>query len=79
MSYFIHSSIPDDATHKELCDQICYWRSIVLELTQRKGQLIEECNTLQRKVDWLMKADKLIIWDGEQWKVRTEALPEGRR
>ena len=30
---------------------------------------------LTAKVDWLMKAEHLLIWDGKQWNIRPEHLP----
>ena len=37
--------------------------------------LRQEADVLTAKVDWLMKAEHLLIWDGAAWKVRPEHLP----
>ena len=32
--------------------------------------LAAENEVLRKKVDWLMKADRLVIWNGTEWQVR---------
>lgn len=58
---------------------INYW---MLEAKARNGQwlnemeysnkLRSEIRVLQAKVDWLAKADKLVVWDGENWQIRNQ-------
>ena len=35
--------------------------------------LIDELYVLRNKVEWLQQADKLVIWDGQQWQVRHQS------
>ena len=32
--------------------------------------LIDELYVLRNKVEWLQKADRLVIWNGTEWQVR---------
>ena len=34
--------------------------------------LLDELYTLRNKVEWLRQAERLVIWDGQQWQVRHE-------
>ena len=47
--------------------------------THKKGRWVKwddyaalaaENEVLRKKVDWLMKADRLVIWNGTEWQVR---------
>ena len=79
MSSSIPNPIPDGATVEQLRRIASYWMIEAHTEHHRWIMAMDECDILRKKVDWLMKADKLIVWDGEQWKVRQEQLPEGRR
>lgn len=35
-----------------------------------------ERERLATEVEWLRKAHKLVIWDGLQWQIRQEILPQ---
>jgi len=33
-------------------------------------KLIADNAVLTAKVDWLMKADRLVVWNGTEWEIR---------
>ena len=45
--------------HMEICD-----------LKRKVKRLKTKNKELLKKVDWLMKADRLVIWNGTEWQVR---------
>ena len=50
----------------------------VTRLGVEVAQLRVDNATLQAKVAWLMKADRLVCWDGKAWVVRHNIPQEGR-
>ena len=51
------------AVVKQLKDQ-------VFNVCEQRDSLAAENEVLRKKVEWLMKADRLVIWNGTEWQVR---------
>ena len=43
---------------------------VVDEMNEQAKRLKEENAVLTAKVEWLMKADRLVVWNGTEWEIR---------
>ena len=84
MSSSIPDPIPDDATPEQLRHYVNYWRleaqayAFRWNLAMQYGDNLKAENaTLQAKVTWLMKADRLVCWNGKEWETRLEVKEGG--
>ena len=79
MSSSIPDPIPDDATPEQLRHYVNYWRleaqsyAFRWNLAMQYGDNLKAENaTLRAKVDWLQKADRLVVWNGTEWEPRMQ-------
>lgn len=76
MSSSIPDPIPDGITVAAARHIANYWKIEAQTNHDRWIMAMNENEVLKRKLDWLMMADKLIVWDGKEWKIRREILPK---
>ena len=70
MSSSIPDEVPEYATKAQLWRIMNYWKIEATHAQAVNSRLLEEIEVLNKKIAWLQKAERLIIWDGTEWKTR---------
>lgn len=67
-------SDPYDPEEQDLRKQLTATRLMLHHERCRTQSAMAEIEILTKKIEWLVKAQDLVIWDGKEWKHR-KAIP----
>lgn len=69
-------SDPYDPVESDLRKQLAATRLALHHERSRVQAANIEIEVLTKKIEWLVKAQDLVIWDGSRWKLRKETPPQ---